>query len=184
MTQDQADKRLFLLRHAQALGRSESGDKGRALSPKGKDDAQALGQAMQKNGYTPDIILCSPALRTRQTLEGLQKTIEIENVHFIEALYHGSTGDYLNEVQQVSEEYHNILVIAHNPCIYELVSVLATHGEDSVLMRLSEGYAPASLSVISCASKTWADIQPGENTLLSLNDPMDYNAPSRPTRWM
>ena len=178
------EKRIFLLRHAQALNNSDSGDHGRALSPKGKDDALALGKTMQDQGYIPDVILCSPALRTRQTLEGVQCSIELKSPKFIDILYNGSTGDYLYEIQKVSNEYNNILFIAHNPCIYELVILLAAQGDGSVFQRLGEGYSPASLSVISCKAKNWEDIQPAENTIQTLINPMDYNAPARPTRWM
>ena len=178
------EKRLFLVRHAQALNNSDSGDSGRSLSSKGKDDAVALGKTMQGNDYIPDVILCSPALRTRQTLEGVQCSIKQDNSHFIDILYNGSTGDYLYEIQKVSDAYNNILFIAHNPCIYELVILLAAQGDDSEFQRLGEGYSPASFSVISCKAENWKDIQPAENTIKVLLNPMDYNAPARPTRWM
>ena len=177
-------KRLFLLRHALAIPQSGGGDIKRALSPKGKEDAAALGELMLNQNYLPDIILCSPAVRTRQTLEGLQQHIATPNLTSPKILYNGSAGDYLHEIQKTSDEHKNILIIAHNPSIYELVILLVMQEDNSQMQRLSEGYEPATLSVISCKCDKWADIKPAENELAYITDPMDYNAPARPTRWM
>ncbi len=177
-------KRLLLLRHAQATSVSSGKDKDRSLTPQGKDDAKALGVEMQKKGFIPDLILCSPALRTKQTLEGVQHSLGIENIEYQDILYNGSTGDYLYQIQQADDHYDTLLLLAHNPSIYELVILLGGVGSDSVMQRLSEGYQPASLSVIEVKAERWADIQPAENTLTTIKNPMDYNASDRPTRWM
>ncbi len=177
-------KRLFLLRHAMASSDFSGTDKERPLTPQGKEDAKALGKFMLHRSYMPELILCSNALRTRQTLESLNHHVGIENIDLRDVLYSGSTGDYLYEVQQVKDAYNNILLIAHNPSISELVRLLAAQGQESIIARLSDGYAPATLSVIECACDKWADIQPAENSLADYAAPIDYNAPARPTRWM
>lgn len=177
-------KKLFLLRHAQAASTSSGDDKVRALTPAGKDDAKALGREMQKQEYIPDLVLCSSALRTKQTLENVNHTLGIENMRYEDILYNGTPGDYLYMLQQTDNTYDTVLMVAHNPCIYELAILLCAKGSDSVMQRLSEGYPPASLSVVECDCTDWKDIQPAENTLSSLINPIDYNAPARPTRWM
>lgn len=177
-------KRLFLLRHAMALSQGNDGDSSRALAPKGVEDAQALGRMMAHKGYVPDVVLCSSAVRTRQTLAGAFPELDTAKVRFIDILYNGSVGDYLYEIQKVDDVNQSILMVAHNPCIYELAVLLAAQGNDSVMQRLSEGYSPASLSVIHCECDKWANIQPAVNVLDHLSSPMDYNAPARPTRWM
>lgn len=179
---DFTGKRLFLLRHAMALSQGNDGDSGRSLAPKGLEDAQALGRMMVQNGYVPDVVLCSSAVRTRQTLS--EALPDFADAKIVDILYNGSVGDYLYEIQKIDDTHQNILMIAHNPCIYELVILLAAQGHDSVMQRLSEGYSPASLSIIHCECDKWADIQPAVNELVGLSNPMDYNAPARPTRWM
>ncbi len=179
-----ADKYLFLLRHAMALPQEGGTDIERDLAPKGTEDAISLGKFMHENSYNPDIALCSPAVRTRETLKNLQENLEISNIEFPEILYSGSTGDYLHEIQKISDKYNNILLLAHNPSIYDLVVLLAAQGNDTVMQRLSMGYKPATFSVVKCKCNNWADIQPVENELVKIVDPMDYNSTSRPTRWM
>ena len=163
-------KRLFLLRHADAM-RSGDGDINRALSPKGKSDAVSLGKLMSHKSYRPDVVLCSPALRTRQTLEGLRKHIDVPSVISPQILYNGSAGDYLYEIQKISDENNNILMVAHNPSIYELVILLAAQGSDDIMGRLSRGYPPATLSIINCKCDKWAEIQPVENELANIISP-------------
>ena len=70
-------KRLFLLRHASTAPRSSGSDIDRVLSPQGHADAAALGAFMSEKGYIPDAVLCSPAPRTRQTLEEVRKSVDM-----------------------------------------------------------------------------------------------------------
>ncbi len=177
-------KRLFLLRHALAISDHRGDDISRPLAPQGIQDAIALGEYMKQQNVTPDLVLCSGAKRTRETLEGLSQALNLEKTHFIDILYSGSIGDYLYEIQKIDTTYNSILVLAHNPCIYELVRLLAAQGEDHTQQRLMEGYQPATLSVIHCKCTDWASIQPVENELFHIASPIDYNAPARPTRWM
>jgi len=169
-------KTLYVLRHATTQNHGASGDKSRHLAPTGIKEADALGQFMVKNKYLPSVALCSSAIRTRETLETLNAHLNITDIRHLDILYSGSTGDYLYEIQQVHDDHDNILIVAHNPCIYELVILLAAQGDDAVLQKASLGYSPASLSVIECVCDKWEDIQPVINTLLNLVNPSDYNS--------
>ena len=67
---------LFLLRHADAPHRGQNGqhmdDDERRLSPRGIKDAHNLGKYMRDHEYpAPETVLCSAALRTRQTAQYL-----------------------------------------------------------------------------------------------------------------
>lgn len=179
-------KKLFLLRHAQAASAQSNGDKSRNLTPKGIDDARALGQEMHRCDFIPDMILCSGATRTKETLAEIMKSLDkaTTEITYDDIIYSGSTGDYLHLIQNMDDAYQNVLMVAHNPSIYELAILLSGMGSDSVMQRLSEGYQPATLSAIEVSCEKWADIQPAENTLIHIMNPMDYNAPARPTRWM
>ncbi|MDH5721859.1 MAG: histidine phosphatase family protein [Alphaproteobacteria bacterium] len=175
-------KKLFLIRHAQAT--SAADDKSRPLSPKGKDDALKAGIFLKDKGYIPDQIFCSPAKRTQETLEQLNKALNVQALQFPEILYSGATGDYLDLLQNCDDTISNIMIIGHNPSIYGLASDLVGGGADSAIQRLSEGYPPASMSIIECSCENWADIQLRKNTLIDFANPLDFNAPSGPSKWM
>lgn len=176
-------KRLLILRHALATS-STSSDAARPLAPQGKEDAIALGAYMKAQNLNPDLVLCSTATRTRQTLDGLKQHLPLGKTQFLDILYSGTTGDYLYEIQKVKGNPQTILILAHNPSIYELAVLLCGYGIDSHMQRLSEGYKPATLTVLECNITDWSDLSPAMGKLTDIKDPLDYNAPARPTRWM
>lgn len=176
-------KRLYLLRHAQALSTSASGDEGRELSPKGHEDSSALGKAIQKKNYIPDYTLCSPAIRTRQTFDNLE--LAVDHLGFNKDIYSAGFLELLHTVQDLDDRNQSALIVGHNPTIYELAMRLCDENESgqSVIQRLGQGYKPGTLTVFNCPCQVWNDIQIGENMLIDLIDPQDYNAPQTPARW-
>lgn len=72
---DQSDEpselTLYLLRHAHAGSADtwDGPDSERPLSPKGRRQAQQLGQFLADRAFVPDAIVSSPKLRARQTAE-------------------------------------------------------------------------------------------------------------------
>src|SRR3546814_3844287 len=65
-------RELILLRHAHAeppaTGQS---DLDRPLSAEGNAEAEAAGRWLQEQRLVPDLVLCSPSRRTRETLEAV-----------------------------------------------------------------------------------------------------------------
>ena len=63
-------RELILLRHAHAEpGAAGQADFDRPLSSQGLAEAEAAGRWLADQGLVPDRVLCSPARRTRETLE-------------------------------------------------------------------------------------------------------------------
>lgn len=177
-------KQLLILRHAQALSTPSGGtDKDRALSPQGKDDTRALGATMSHKDIKPDIVLCSPAVRTRQTVEGVMEAVPVAKTEYPEAFYNAAPETYINAAQGVSDGANSLLIVGHNPGIHMFAASMAD--PDSPLMdRLAMSYAPATLSILEFEADHWADIAAGQGKLLAVLETIDYNAPERPTRWM
>ena len=72
MSTDAADQRtLIIVRHAKAESFSSTPDLSRPLTPRGHADANAAGAWLAMHGYRPDLVICSPARRTRQTWHGI-----------------------------------------------------------------------------------------------------------------
>lgn len=66
-----ADFELYLLRHAHAGNPAnwQGDDAQRPLSPKGRLQAERLGQFLADRAFAPDSIISSPRLRARQTAD-------------------------------------------------------------------------------------------------------------------
>ncbi len=176
-------KQLYIIRHAQTLPAEGGDDKARKLTPNGLADAKALGKMMTHKNYKPDFVLCSPATRTRETLTGVLESFDDTPTEFPDDIYNGGAGDLLHILQQQDTEPQNILLVGHVPGVYELTALLAGTGATSLLSKLSQGYKPGTLSVLSCPCESWADIQPAENELIDFQESIDYNAPATPARW-
>lgn len=170
-------KKLFLLRHAETLPGDPGGsDRDRRLTPQGEEDAAALGRYMKQHHYIPDIVFCSPATRTQQTLECVLQSFDVKMVDYPGKIYDGSMNNLLMMIQSADDEFESLLLVGHNPVIHQLAAKMAAERSAAAQMnRLAAGYAPGTLCVYLCPRARWMDVQPGENVLTHLAAPGDYN---------
>ncbi len=117
--------RLILLRHAKSDWDSGvPGDFDRPLAPRGRKDAPRMGKWMRKNGIIPDIILCSPALRARETLTATNNELGVEHIVYEDGIYGASLGALLGLIEQYSQHFGNLMITGHNPGMDELIYFL------------------------------------------------------------
>lgn len=175
-------KKLYLLRHAQAQASSTGGDLHRHLTEKGISDAKALGAFMKKQGLRPEKILCSPATRTKETMECLG--LEDSHIEFIKDIYESHGESILSHLQNTDHFYKSVIVIGHNPTLYEMVLRLS-HDESSknFLNQIQMGYHPATLSVLECPVENWSELSFGDNALVNIHKSDDYNGRPGPANW-
>ncbi|MEC3861427.1 histidine phosphatase family protein [Mesobacterium sp. TK19101] len=110
--------RLILMRHAKSDW-SEPGldDHDRPLNGRGRKSAKALGAWLRGKGYLPDQVLCSSALRTRETLDRLR----IEALVSVEGrLYHASPNVMWDSLSEATGQ--TVLMVGHNPGIAEFAA--------------------------------------------------------------
>ena len=154
-------KQLFILRHAEAAPAIE--DFERPLTAKGIVDMGALANRLREVRLRPDFVLCSPAKRTRMTLENLWPDARAQ---FPDRLYDAEAGTHYEEVKGVSDSHSSVMVVAHNPGIFNFMRFLAAPGPDVPM-----DYKPGTLTVLECSIKRWADLMPGENKILCVLAP-------------
>ena len=162
-------KRLYLLRHDQSPSAYGMDDFDRPLSEEGASQAQGLGALMAEKSYQPDLIYCSPALRTRQTLERLLESLEPRDTQSPRSIYESTHDALLDLIQQTPTNIDAVLMVAHNPSIHQLAARLADE-RVSGFEKILTGYPPATLTVLDCDIEDWSTIQPGENALINLLD--------------
>jgi phosphohistidine phosphatase len=159
-------KTLYLLRHAKALAAEEGmSDEDRPLAPEGEEAAQRLGAYMRVSAIIPDFVLCSPSLRTRQTLELIQpylpKGIQTE---IDKDLYLASSGELFHRVQSLSDQFGAVMLIGHNPGLQNLAELLCDHSEKGLWQEMAMKFPPAALAEIQFKIRHWADVAPGTGT--------------------
>jgi phosphohistidine phosphatase len=132
------DCRLALLRHAKAAHPAGMADMRRALTPRGHADAAAAGTWLAGQQLFPDVVLCSPARRTRETWHAVALALGTDvadaTVAYDPGLYESARGqDLLDLVTTTGPDVTTLLVIGHNPTISALSALLDRSGTDGGL---------------------------------------------------
>lgn len=171
--------RLFLLRHAKSPpGLPGQKDFDRPLADRGRVAMTAVGRYMAKEGYVPDLALCSPSARTRETFEELRPFLPDHiAVDYVRDLYEASLGSMLKVIASHADASERLLVVGHNPSIHRLASTLPGEGDPALLADVEARFPTASLAVLDFAVG-WREIRPGSGRLVSFVVPADLGGPS------
>lgn len=164
-------KRLLLLRHAKSSW-DDPGlpDHERPLAPRGHRAAERMADHLRSNAPHADLVLCSSALRTRETLQRMTKAFGDAEIVVEDELY-GATDDALLErLRRVAEGSETVAMIGHNPGIHDLAFALAGRGED--LDRMRAKFPTGALAVLEFDGP-WRRLEPGEARLASFVTPKD-----------
>lgn len=159
-------RRLMLLRHAKAVEAGLGDDHARDLSPRGQADAQQLGAWLGEQNLWPELVYCSTARRTRQTLANLGVTLP---TILSEKLYLASATELLTQLQSIDDALHHVMLIGHNPGIHALLGQLAG---DFACERAAEqvvhGFPTCTLAVITAKLPSWQSLAPQQGRLEQL----------------
>ena len=119
-------KRLLLLRHAKSSwGDSSLADFDRPLNERGRRAAPLVGRFMRERKVRPDLVLCSPAERARQTAALVLEAAGLSApVRFDERIYEATAARLVGVVSQAEEGAGEILLVGHNPGMEELLELL------------------------------------------------------------
>ncbi len=151
-------RQLILLRHAHAVPAADGqSDEDRALSPQGLAEAQSAGRWLAAQSLVPDRVLCSPARRTRETLEAVLETLGYVEQRLEPGIYEGTAGT-LAGLADANREAERLLLVGHNPGLERLAALM--HSGQSGDYR---GMPTASVVVLDLPMD--AAIEPGIATL-------------------
>lgn len=120
-------KRLILTRHAKSSWDDPMmADHDRPLNERGKAAAADLGQWLASRGYVPQKVLCSDAVRTRETFSGIAPALPATVVLELKpALYHAGPDVMLAVLRHAKAD--TVMMIGHNPGIAEFAHRLVAH---------------------------------------------------------
>jgi phosphohistidine phosphatase len=150
--------RLHLLRHAKSDRTDAVEDRERPLNRRGREAARRVGASLLTAVGRLDLVLCSPALRTRETAEltlvGCSPRPEIV---YDDALYLAGRTALQRRLQQLDEAVGSVLVIGHNPGLHELALELAEPASPSYA-KLAEGKFPTGVRASFTVEGAWRDL--------------------------
>jgi phosphohistidine phosphatase len=169
---------LSLLRHAKSSWNNPAlPDQDRPLATRGVTDAPLMGRAMAERGIDPDLVLCSSARRTRDTLALVLPELKVEpEVVYKDELYHASPGEMLRILHEIPPNASRLMIVGHNPEIQAFALDLVGSGPKHYRDRLEEKYPTAGLAVINFTSGSWEGVTVNSGSLNLFLSPKEVRA--------
>lgn len=168
--------RLLLLRHAKSSWTDPGlDDRDRPLNPRGIKAAAAIGRYMLKEDLIPELVLCSPARRARETWRLAAEQLKNAPRLLIEdAIYDfGNGGRVLDALRQHASNERSVLIVGHNPSLERLALRIAPEGDREARHRMEQKFPTGGLAVIDFRAENWRDASNQQGVLVSFIRPRD-----------
>jgi phosphohistidine phosphatase len=163
---------LLVLRHAETEDiRPGSKDSERRLTPDGERHALEVGVYLRTQGTAVDTVLCSSAVRARQTLDLLNLGDQVgpDRVEIADRFYNAGTDTLINAVRELPNDCHVALLVGHAPgapgVVYELADQTASAPE---AVSAIEGRFPAAALAQLEFDGDWSQIEVGSLVLVRI----------------
>jgi phosphohistidine phosphatase len=157
---------LYLLRHAKSSWSDASlSDFDRPLKGRGRKAAPLIGERLAKEKPKSPLLICSPAVRARETAELVLKSAKLTvDQRFDDRIYEASLRDLLQVVAEFPDARQTVIMVGHNPGFEELLEFLT--GE---YRRMPT----AALAKVELDVESWAEVKAGEGSLDLFVTPKD-----------
>jgi phosphohistidine phosphatase len=176
-TKSKQNKQLVLLRHAKSNWDDPLlADFDRPLAKRGRKAGKRLSAWLKKQHVRPDLVLCSPALRTRETLALIAAAIgETVPVVYDKGLYLAEIEDLLARLRQVDGTAACVMVIGHNPGMQDFAVALLRPGAKKNRARLAGKFPTAAVACFDVPIAAWSELQLEEAVLTKFVKPADLD---------
>jgi len=180
-------KELLLLRHAKSSWATAGMDDfERPLNKRGRRAAAALAGYLEAEGLRPALVLCSDALRTRQTLDLLRDALGGRvAAHLEPELYLADPSTLLDRLRKVADDVPSVMVIAHNPGLQELALELAAAAgpaDSALAARIESKFPTGALARFRLKIERWHDLaldgSKGMVKIVGYTIPADLESPA------
>lgn len=126
-----------------------------------------MGAYIANHALTPDLILCSSALRARETLDGLLPKLAplVPEVVIEPALYLATATGMMEIIHGVAASTRRLLLLAHNPGLHGLALDLTGSGLRRDIASMAVKFPTCALVVLSFETDNWRDVLPAAGRL-------------------
>jgi phosphohistidine phosphatase len=160
---------LLLLRHAKSDWSVEMDDFSRPLKKRGRRAAKQIGKWLYDQNLIPDVILCSPAMRTLSTAQRVCRQLDIdESAIFFDPRIYEADALTLLEILKTSGHEQRVLLVGHNPGLEDLLLKLIP--DPAPLSANGKCMPTAALAHLSFEGN-WAELTEGCANLVTLIRP-------------
>jgi phosphohistidine phosphatase SixA len=162
-------RQLILLRHAKSSWSDRSlKDHERPLSKRGRQAAADIANKLEQQGWSPGLILCSDAVRTRETLDIMQahaSDLREAAVRFLGSFYSiaamdGQTAQHLQEsiLKYSSDDVTTVMCMGHNRGWEEAASLLS---------GVSVELKTANAALLEAPGSSWQEVSTKEMNIFN-----------------
>lgn len=161
-------KQLLLVRHAQTEPISPTGkDLDRILTTKGLSDARKIATYLKEEGFSPNFLYTSTAIRTQQTADVFLDVLSVEKNkrRSVARLYGPSIFDFYTFIEQIPDDYHTVAIFSHNPGISDFINDLDCHSHIRMV--------PGCCFGVEVGTESWKDFMGADKKLFLYRIPKD-----------
>jgi phosphohistidine phosphatase len=149
---------LVLVRHGKSSWDYDVDDHERPLSGRGRRDAEALGRFLSQRSMSVDLVLCSTAMRTKQTWDYAKAGgAAAGEIQYLREIYHAWVPELLTMIREVPDEIHTLLVLGHAPGIPDLVEHLCVRTESPDWTQMDSKFPTSALAIVNVPGP-WAEL--------------------------
>ena len=133
-----------------------------------------MAEHLRRIEIAPELVLCSPSRRTRQTLTRIAAGLgQNADVQVELGLYAAAAADLLEVLHEVPDDVKSVMLIGHNPGVQDLALSLARGGSRD-LRRLRSKFPTAALATLEL-NGSWRELAPGSADLVSFVKPKELS---------
>ena len=124
-------RELLLMRHAEAVAHHPGlADHDRPLTAHGREAARKAAHRLQRAHGVPELVLYSPAVRTRETAAHLGAALALPSgaLRSDPRIYQASPDGLLELLRELPAAVRRVLLVGHNPAVSQLAHALDPAG--------------------------------------------------------
>ncbi|MBC6439807.1 MAG: histidine phosphatase family protein [Rhodospirillales bacterium] len=153
---------LYLLRHAKSSWADpELQDHDRPLQKKGQRRAGKLRAWLEDRGLGCDLVLCSTAVRTKETLAIVLPALGDPRVRHLPGIYGMDADRLIAMLRRLGDDIERIMVVGHDPTLQQTASTLAMTSNGDAMDRLKSRYPTSALAMLTFSEAGWGALTPG-----------------------
>lgn len=171
-------KRLGLFRHAKSSWKdTDLRDFDRGLNARGRKGAALMGRHINGYGLVWDVLLASPAVRVRETLDSAMPSWkQAPRLVWDEQLYLANVPTMIDLLHQADASVDAIILAGHNPGLQDMIAALVGEGaRDTLFDETMRKFPTAAFAVLELDIAAWPDLKEGCGRMIHFARPRDLD---------
>jgi len=168
---------LAVMRHAKSdWGQPGLDDFDRPLNARGRKAAEHVGRELMHRRVRFDHVIASPAVRVRETLEGVESGYGARfDVQFERGIYDASLETLFALVRAIPANVHAPLLVGHNPGLHQLVLDLTSDDDQHYRKHVAGKFPTAAVALVDLPAVRGDETAAGSGTIVELILPRELD---------